>query len=79
MAEFPPLKGEREAMLRVRVYLNPARGDFYFEINGRAITEYRFEDQRLRVNGDILELRIADSDRPGDTKINSSCDSATPG
>ena len=65
MAEFPPLKGAREARLQVRVCLAMAHNDFYFKINGKAITEYRFEDKRLRVNGDILELRMADSDRPG--------------
>lgn len=65
VAEFPALKGAREARLQLRVYLNPAHNDFYFEINGKAVTEYRFEDERLRVNNDILELRMADSDRPG--------------
>jgi hypothetical protein len=72
LAEFPSVKGKREISLRVRVYqvdmgplpLNPAQSDFYFEINGKAITEFRFKNQRVAVNGETLELRMGESGQP---------------
>jgi hypothetical protein len=70
LAEFPPVQGKREVVFRVQVYgveteaqtLAPADGSFYFEINGKGIQEFRFDNQRARVNGNTLELRIGDGE-----------------
>jgi hypothetical protein len=51
-------------VFQVRVYhletepiaLNAAHDDFTFEINGQAITELRFTDERLTVNGKALVM-----------------------
>lgn len=64
IAVFPKRSAARSAAFRVRVYnletepfdLNPAHDDFTFEIDGEAVTELRFTDERLTVNGKTLVM-----------------------
>ena len=71
-ALFPPVKQPKAAMFRIRVYqleagpfeLNPAHNDFQFEIDGEAITQVRFHDERLAAEGSSLLLRYWNKDEP---------------
>jgi len=62
IAMFPKTNAPVGAAFEVRVYklktepyeLNSAHDDFTFEINGEAITELRFTDERLIVNRNAL-------------------------
>ncbi len=62
----------RSVLLRVPVYgveegpfeINPAHNDFNFEINGEAITQVRFRDERLVIEGKDLVLRYWNADKP---------------
>jgi uncharacterized protein len=62
----------RSVVLRVPVYsfeagpfdINPAHNDFSFEINGEAITQVRFRDERLAIDGKDLILRYWNADKP---------------
>ena len=71
VAMFPEPGAAKSIMLRVPVYhveagpypLEPAHNDYVFEINGEAITQVRFKDERLKINGKDLELRYWDPDR----------------
>jgi hypothetical protein len=62
----------RAVMFRIPVYrveagpfdLDPAHNDFYFEINGEAITQVRFQDERLAIQGSSLMLRYWNKDQP---------------
>jgi len=71
VALFPPSGRPRAAAFRIRVYgfesepfeLNPAHNEFYFEINGDAITQVRFRDERLTVDGKSLVLQYWGEDR----------------
>ena len=44
--------------------INPADKDFYFEINGDAITQVLFKDEHLRIDGDGLVMLHWDPDKP---------------
>ncbi|MEO8028925.1 MAG: hypothetical protein ABI823_20765 [Bryobacteraceae bacterium] len=56
----------------VRVYqfeskpypVDPKQNDFTFEINGKAITEVRFENEKLRIDGERLEMGFWNPSRP---------------
>ncbi len=71
-AEFPDKNGATSAFLRISVYqiqagpfaLNPAHNDFYFEINGDAITRVPFKDERLVIEGTTLVMRHFGADHP---------------
>jgi hypothetical protein len=71
-AIFPEARSARSVVLSVPVYslkwgpfdVNPAHNDFYFEINGEAITQVRFKDERLKIDGKTLDLRFWDRDKP---------------
>jgi hypothetical protein len=71
-AIFDPTHKPKSVVFRVRVYqleagpfeLNPAHDDFYFEINGNAITQVRFEDERLTIEGKELIMRYWSQDHP---------------
>jgi hypothetical protein len=71
-AEFADKTGARSAVIRVEVYqleagpytLNPAHNDFYFEINGEAITRVPFKDERLDIDGTTLVMRHFGADHP---------------
>jgi hypothetical protein len=62
IALFPKNDPARNAVFRIRVYqletqplaLNPAHDDFTFEIDGQAITELRFNDERMAIHGKTL-------------------------
>jgi hypothetical protein len=62
IAVFPKKGAPMSAAFRIRGYhletelyeLNPAHDDFTFEINGEAITELRFTDERLTIKGKTL-------------------------
>ena len=72
VARFAPVKGLRSASFQIRVYqfeseplpLNPAHNEFRFEIDGKEITQVRFQDERLAVNGNSLVLRHFGGDQP---------------
>ncbi|MGA3027081.1 MAG: hypothetical protein ABSF98_20170 [Bryobacteraceae bacterium] len=71
-AEFADKTGARSALIRVEVYqleagpftLNPAHNDFYFEINGDAITRVQFKDERLKIDGTTLVMTHFGADHP---------------
>ena len=44
--------------------MNAAHNEFYFEINGEAITLVRFHDERLTIEGNALLMRYWGEDRP---------------
>jgi len=67
-AEFPKDDPARTVAFSIRVYqletepikVNPAHNDFTFEINGAAITQVPFKNERLTVRGKALILRYFD-------------------
>jgi hypothetical protein len=71
-ALFAPVNQPRAVKFRIPVYqfeagpfeLNPAHNDFRFEINGQAITQVRFQDERLTIEGSSLLLRYWNKDEP---------------
>jgi hypothetical protein len=64
IAEFPHEDAPRGAAFQIRVYhidtepidLNPAHDDFTFEIDGKAITELIFMDERMSISGKTLTM-----------------------
>jgi len=72
VAFFPNAGKPQTAVFRIRVYhfesepfeLNAAHNEFYFEINGEAITQVRFHDERLTIEGNALLMRYWGEDRP---------------
>jgi hypothetical protein len=70
VAEFPKTNPARSAAFLVGVYnlstkpfdLNPAHDDFTFEINGNAISEMRFTDERLTLDGKALVMHRPDQE-----------------
>lgn len=71
-AEFANKTGARSAVIRVDVYqvqagpftLNPAHNDFYFEIDGDALSRAPFKDERLEIDGTTLVMLHFHSDHP---------------
>jgi hypothetical protein len=71
-ALFAPVKQPRDVMFRIPVYhfeagpfeLNRAHNDFLFEIHGEAITQVRFHDERLAIQGSSLMLGYWNQDEP---------------
>lgn len=71
-AEFLEKTGARSVVLRVPVYqvqagpfdLNIAHNDFYFEIDGEAITRVPFKDERLAIDGTTLVMTHYGADHP---------------
>jgi hypothetical protein len=65
---FGEAQQPREAFFEVRVYgvragpipLNPAHNEFHFEINGEAITQTPFKNERLKIDGKALILKRGD-------------------
>jgi hypothetical protein len=72
VAEFPPLDRPTSATFVIRVYqfeskpfaLNPEHDEFHFEIDGREITQVRFQDEKLAIERDVLILRHWGPDHP---------------
>ena len=71
-AVFPTLRQARRAAFHVPVYdvdagpfdLDPKHDSFYFEINGEAITEVRFRDEKLAIEDGALIMRRFDPEHP---------------
>jgi hypothetical protein len=71
-AVFPDTAKPEAVYFEVRVYqveagpfpVNPAHRDFYFEINGDAITQVFFEDEALAIQGNALIMKHWDPDKP---------------
>jgi hypothetical protein len=71
-AVFPDAKGARAIGFEVRVYsvkAGPFDGsasdrDFYFEINGEAITQVLFQNERLAIEGKSLVMKHWNEDQP---------------
>jgi hypothetical protein len=71
-AVFPDVPKPRAVSFEVRVYdvqagpfdINPAHKDIYFEINGDAIQQVLFTDERLAIDGNTLVMTHWGADRP---------------
>lgn len=65
LAAYPDDPKARAIVLQVRVYeaqsapfkIDPAKKDYYFEINGEAMTETIFKDERLTIDGTTLIMK----------------------
>ena len=72
VAFFCDLQQPRAARFRIRAYdfeserivLNPGQNEFTFVIDSEAITQVRFNDERLRIDGETLVMRLWGDDRP---------------
>jgi len=71
-AVFPDAPKAHAVAFEVRVYelnagpfeIDPKNKDFYFEINGDAITQVMFKDERLAIDGNALLMTHWDSKKP---------------
>ncbi|MBN9662772.1 MAG: hypothetical protein J0H49_31530 [Acidobacteria bacterium] len=71
-ALFPRSSQVREVKFSVPVYgleagpfrLDPARNEYYFEINGESITTVRFKEEKLLIDGKDLLLHYWNANRP---------------
>ena len=71
-AVFEDVAKPRAVSFEVRVYqveagpfdINPAHKDIYFEINGDAIQQVLFTDERLAIDGNTLVMTHWGADRP---------------
>jgi hypothetical protein len=71
-AEFPNAADARAVAFEVRVYsvkagpfvVDPSHNDFYFEINGDAITQVLFTDEQLTIDGKDLVMKYWNDHRP---------------
>jgi hypothetical protein len=71
-AVFPDTAKPTAVYFEVRVYsleagpydVNPAERDFYFEINGDAITQVHFKDEPLAIEGTALIMKHGDPQTP---------------
>lgn len=65
MASYPDDPKASAIVLEVRVYeaqstpvkVDPVKKDYYFEINGEAMTETLFKDERLTIDGTALIMK----------------------
>jgi hypothetical protein len=72
VAEFPDVENARTATFEVPVYsitagpfaINPSRHDFFFEINGDAITQVLFTDEHLAIEGKELVMKFWNDRQP---------------
>jgi hypothetical protein len=71
-AEFPDLVHADSVAFEVPVYsikagpfaINPSHHGFYFEINGDAITQVLFKDERLAIDGKDLVMKYWNDEKP---------------
>ncbi len=71
-AVFPDVATPQAVSFEVRVYaieagpfkINPSDKDFYFEINGDAITQVPFKDERLAIDGKDLVMKYWNEQSP---------------
>ena len=72
VAVFPDVANARAVAFEVRVYaikagpfeINPSHNDFYFEINGDAIAQVLFKDERLAIDGKDLVMKYWNEEQP---------------
>jgi hypothetical protein len=72
VAVFPDAKNAHAVFFQVRVYqveagpfeIDPAKKDFFFEINGETITQVFFKDERLAIDNEGLVMLHWDPDKP---------------
>ena len=72
VAVFPDAPNARAVYFEVRVYqleagpfeIDPKNKDFFFEINGRTITQVFFKDERLAIDNDGLVMLHWDPEKP---------------
>lgn len=65
MAAYPDDPKARAIVLEVRVYeahsvpfkIDPAKKDYYFEIDGEAMTQVLFKDERMTIDGTSLIMK----------------------
>jgi hypothetical protein len=71
-AAFPDTSAASTVSFEVRVYsieagpfkIEPSHKDFYFEINGNAITQVLFKEEALAVDGDTLVMKYWSEQSP---------------
>ena len=71
-AVLPDAPDAKSVFFEVRVYsleagpypINGTDKDYYFEINGDAITQVLFKDERMAIDGNTLVMRHWDPDKP---------------
>ncbi len=71
-AVFPGVANARAVAFEVPVYsikagpfeIKPSDNDFYFEINGDAITEVLFKDEELAIDGKDLVMKYWNQEQP---------------
>lgn len=71
-AVFPDVANARAVSFEVRVYsieagpfkIDPSHKDFYFEINGDAISQVLFKDERLAIDGKDLVMKYWNEEQP---------------
>jgi len=71
-ALFPDAADARTVVFEVPVYsikagpfeINPSDNDFYFEINGDAITQVFFKDEPLSIDGSALVMKYWNPEQP---------------
>lgn len=71
-AEFPGVANAGAVAFEVPVYsikagpfeINPSHNDFYFEINGDAIAQVLFKDERLVIDGKDLVMKHWKAEQP---------------
>ena len=71
-AMFPPVQGPKKVIFRIPVYqaefgpfpVDAASQNVVFEINGEAITQVPFKNERLKIAGSSLEMSFWNKDKP---------------
>lgn len=71
-AVFPDAPNPKSVSFEVRVYetnagpfpVNASDKDYYYEINGEAITQVLFKNERVAIEGIDLVMKHFDSDKP---------------
>jgi hypothetical protein len=71
-AVFPDVANARAVSFEVRVYsieagpfkIDPSHKDFYFEINGDAISQVLFKDEQLAIDGKDLVMKYWNEEQP---------------
>ena len=69
---FPDVANARAVSFEVRVYsieagpfkIDPSHKDFYFEINGDAISQVLLKDERLAIDGKDLVMKYWNEEQP---------------
>jgi hypothetical protein len=72
VAVSPDVANARAVAFEVRVYrikagpfeISPSHNDFYFEINGYAIAQVLFKDERLAIDGKDLVMKYWNEEQP---------------